>query len=74
MVVEVPAQRDHVLGRAAPKQHPALVGVQAESDGVGHHIVEVHPDRVAAETPPVIELVGLDDDVAQVHIAEHRWL
>ena len=33
----------------------------------------MHADGVAAEAPPVGELLGFDDDVAEVDVAEHRW-
>ena len=61
-------RRDDVLGRAALQQEAAFVGVQAESHRVGCDVVEVHADCVAAEAPPVVELVGFDDDVAQVDL------
>ena len=70
MVVEVPTQRDDVLGRSPPQQDAAFVGVEAESDRVGCHVVEVHADRVATEALPVVELVRFDHGIAQVDVAE----
>ena len=36
----------------------------------GEGVVDVHADGVAAEAPPIGEPVGLDDDVAEVDVAE----
>ena len=72
VVVELPPEGGDVLGGAAPQQEPALVVVEPESHRVGEAVVEVHADGVAAEPPPVGELLGLDDDVAEVDVAEHR--
>ena len=33
-------------------------------------VVEVHADGVTAESSPVGELLGLDDDVAEMDVAE----
>ena len=70
VVIEVPTQRDDVLGRSPPQQDSAFVGIQAESDRVGCHVVEVHADRVATEALPVVELVRFNHGIAQVDIAE----
>ena len=70
VVVELPAEGGDVLGRSALQQEPAFVVVQAESHDVGQRLVEVHADGVAAEAPPVGELVGFDDDVAEMDVAE----
>src|SRR5208283_1026410 len=70
VVVDVPAQCDDVLGGSPPQQDAAFVGIQAESDRVGCHVVAVHADRVATEAAPVVELVRFDYGVAQVDIAE----
>ena len=70
VVVELPAEGGDVLGRSALQQESAFVVVQAESHDVGQRLVEVHADGVAAEASPVAELVGLDDDVAEVDVAE----
>ena len=72
VVVELPAEGGDVLGGSALQQEPALVVVEAESHDVGQGVVEVHADGVAAEASPVGELLGLDDDVAEVDVAEHR--
>ena len=72
VVVELPAERGDVLGGSALQQEPALVVVEAESHDVGQRVVDVHADRVATEASPVGEPLGLDDDVAEVDVAEHR--
>ena len=75
VVVELPAQGDDVLGGSAPQQEAAFVVVEAESHDVGQAmLVEMHADGVAAEAAPVGELLGFDDDVAEVDVAEHdQW-
>jgi hypothetical protein len=70
VVVELPPERGDVLGRPALQQKAAFVVVQAESHDVAEGFVQVHADGVAAEASPVGELVGFDDDVAQVNIPE----
>ena len=70
VVVELPAESGDVLRGAAPQQEAAFVVVEAEPHGVGEAVVEMHADGVAAEPPPVGELLGLDDDVAEVDVAE----
>jgi hypothetical protein len=72
VVVQVPAERRDVLGGAAPQQEVALVVVEAKPHHVRRPVVEVHADGVAAESSPVAELLGLDHDVAQMDLAEHR--
>ena len=70
VVVELPAERGGVLCRSALQQEPAFVVVQAESHDIGQRLVDVHADGVAAEPSPVGELLGLDDDVPEVDVAE----
>ena len=72
VIVDVPAERDDVLGRAATEQEAAFLVVEAEAGRVGSHVVEVHADGVGAEAVPVGEVVGFDDDVAEVDAAEDR--
>jgi hypothetical protein len=72
VVVQLPAERGDVLGRATPQQEPACVVVEAKPHGVCRRVVEVYADGVAAESSPVAELLGLDHDVAQMDLAEHR--
>ena len=74
MVVDLPAERGDVLGGSALQQKSALVVVEAESHHVGQGLVQVHADRIAAEPPPLGELFGVDDDIAEMNAAEdvHR--
>lgn len=71
VVVEVPSESGDILSGAALQQETALVVVEAKTHHIGQCLVDVHADGVAAETPPVSELLRLDDDVAEVDIAEH---
>ncbi|STZ73112.1 Uncharacterised protein [Mycolicibacterium fortuitum] len=71
VVVELPAERGDVLSRPTLQQEAAFVVVEPESKDVPQHIVDVHADAVAAETPPITELLGFDDHVSEVDIAEH---
>ena len=50
VVIEVPTQRNDVLGRSPPQQESAFVGIEAESDRVGCHVVAVHADGVAGRS------------------------
>ena len=70
VVVELPPEGGDILGTSPLQQEPALVVVEPESHDVGEGLIEVHADGVAAEAPPVRELLGFDDDVAEVHVAE----
>ncbi len=71
MVVDLPSERGDVLGGPAPQQKTALVVVESKSQHVGHGLVQMHADGVAAEAPPVGEPFGLDDDVAEMDAAEN---
>ena len=70
VVVELPAEGGDILGRPALQQEPALVIVEPEPGDIGQRVVVVHADRIAAEAAPVGELLRLDDEVAQVRVAE----
>jgi hypothetical protein len=72
VVVELPPEGGDVLGRSALQQEAALVVVEPKSHDIGQGFVDVHADGVTAETSPVGELVGFDDDVTEVHVAENR--
>jgi hypothetical protein len=71
VVVELPPDRDHVLGGSALQQETTRVVVEPKSDGIGQRLVKVHPDGIATEPAPVVELVGLDHDVAEVYLPEY---
>ena len=70
VVVDLPPKGGDVLGRSALQQKATFVVVEAESHDVRQRLVEVHADGVTAEASPVGEFVGLDDDVAEVDVAE----
>jgi hypothetical protein len=70
VVIELPAECGGVLGRSPLQQKPAFVVVEAEAHDVGEGFVDIHADGVTAEATPVGESVGLDDDVAEMNVAE----
>ncbi len=72
VIVDLPAQRDDVLGRAPPDQEPAGAIVEAKTHGIAVEIVDVQPDRIGTETPPIGQPIRLHDNVSQVHRTEHR--